>query len=124
VIAILLALLPMTERIPIVESIELNHIVCRERKEPDDWHTVGWRKQFSQVIIRGMHSGTKRIEIMGWAGGGMEHIKAEKVDGWWIVKTSHGTVRSRVLVNTYTDFDPEAEERERLPSEQRAGWPK
>jgi hypothetical protein len=124
VITLLFALLPLVERIPIVESIELNHMVARERKETSDWHTVGWRKQFSQVIVRGVHSGTKHIEIMGWAGGGNEHIKAEKVDGWWIVKTSSGMVRSRVLTNTYTDYDPEAEERERLPSEQRAGWPK
>lgn len=123
-IALLFALLPMVERIPIVEQIELNHMVCRERKDSDDWHTVGWRKQFCQVIVRGYHSGTKRIEIMGWTAGSMEHLRAEKDNGWWIVRTNSGPVRSRSLTTTYTDFDPEVEERERLPSEFRAGWPK
>ncbi len=123
-IALLFALLPMVERIPAVESIELNHMVCRERKDSDDWHTVGWRKQFCQVIVRGYHTGTKRIEIMGWAAGGNEHLKAEMVDGWWVVRTNSGPVRSRSLTMTYTDYDPEVEERERLPSEFRAGWPK
>jgi hypothetical protein len=124
VIALLFAILPLVERIPTVESIELNHMVCRERVDSSDWHTIGWRKQFCQVIVRGYHSGTKRIEIMGWTAGSMEHLRAEKDNGWWIVRTNSGPVRSRSLTMTYTDYDPEVEERERLPSEFRAGWPK
>lgn len=124
-VALLLAMLPQTEPIPTVESIEANYVVSRVQHEIYEWHTTGWDRSLSQVILRDPHPSTKRIEIRDWAGGGQGLFRVHFDNGFWYVITNKGTVRSRTFFETFTDYDIERLEAvERLPQEQRLGWPK
>lgn len=124
-VALLLALLPNAEAIPAVESIEANYVVSRVRHDVYEWHTAGWDRSLSQVILRDPHPRTKRIEIRDWAGGGQSVFAVRFDNGFWYVTTNKGTVRSRTFFETFTDYDPERlEAADRLPQEHRLGWPK
>ena len=123
-VALLLAMLPQSQT-PTVESIEANYTVIALYHKQEGWPQIGWEKGVSQIILRDPHPSTKRIEIRDWAGGGQGLFKAYFDNGFWYVTTNKGTVRSRTFYETFTDYDIERLEAvERLPSENRLGWPK
>lgn len=123
-VALLLAMLPQSQT-PTVESIEANYTVIALYHKQEGWPQIGWEKGVSQIILRDPHPSTKRIEIRDWAGGGQGLFSVHFDNGFWYVTTNKGTVRSRTFYETFTDYDIERLEAvERLPSENRLGWPK
>lgn len=115
-IAFLLALLPLPP-IPCVESLEINAVVQPVVAEAGDWWVIGRETTFRQVIARRVHPDTHGVEIASWSCYRGEI--PQRIGGYWVMATSAGIVRSRVLFSSVTDYDPEAAERERLPSDKR-----
>lgn len=109
-IALLLALLPHQElSIQPVDVIEVNH--------PIDIATG--KETFSQFLFRDYDGGD--FPITDWRLCGDKRL-TKHGDHWrltWVDGGRIKSVRADSVIETYTDFDPELLERERVPREKR-----